>query len=114
MVGVLTVMSGLAIWKPVQFSELASLFGNFQTARLVHFLCMTAIVLFFVVHVALALLVPRTLVAMLTGGPTSDDDAAAAARTETLQNRTERAMTNHPQPRRDRSFDRNRRSPGRC
>jgi thiosulfate reductase cytochrome b subunit len=37
-VGALTVLSGLAIWKPIQFSELAALFGDFQTARLVHFL----------------------------------------------------------------------------
>jgi thiosulfate reductase cytochrome b subunit len=72
LVGILTVLSGLAIWKPVQFSELAALFGSFQTARLVHFLCMTAIVLFLVVHVALALLVPSTLVAMITGGPAVD------------------------------------------
>ncbi len=68
-VGIIMVVSGLAIWKPVQFSELLSLFGSFQNARLVHFLCMSAIVLFFVVHVALALLVPRTLVSMVTGGP---------------------------------------------
>jgi thiosulfate reductase cytochrome b subunit len=53
----------------VQLSELATLFYDFQTARLVHFLCMTAIVLFLIVHVALALLVPQSLVAMLTGGP---------------------------------------------
>jgi thiosulfate reductase cytochrome b subunit len=68
-VGILTVTSGLVIWKPIQFSELATLFYDFQTARLVHFLCMTAIVLFLLVHVALALLVPRSLLAMLTGGP---------------------------------------------
>jgi thiosulfate reductase cytochrome b subunit len=69
LVGIVTVLSGLSIWKPVQFSELAALFYDFQTARLVHFLCMAAIVLFLVVHVALALLVPRSLVAMVTGGP---------------------------------------------
>jgi cytochrome b subunit of formate dehydrogenase len=68
----------LVIWKPVQFSELAVLFGSFQTARLIHFLCMAAIVLFLVVHVALALLVPRTLLAMLTGGPTVEEGAAHA------------------------------------
>ena len=45
-VGIMMVVSGLAIWKPVQFSELLSLFGSFQNARLVHFLCMSAIVLF--------------------------------------------------------------------
>jgi thiosulfate reductase cytochrome b subunit len=75
LVGVLTVLSGLAIWKPIQFSELLALFGNFQNARLVHFLCMTAIVGFVLVHVTLALLVPQTLLAMITGGPTVSDDA---------------------------------------
>lgn len=73
-VGVVIVLSGLAIWKPVQLSELAALFGSFQTARLIHFLCMTAIVLFLVVHISLALLVPRTLVGMITGGSTIDDE----------------------------------------
>jgi thiosulfate reductase cytochrome b subunit len=69
LVGVVVVLSGLAIWKPIQFSELTSLFYDFQTARLVHFLCMAAIVGFLVVHVALAILVPKSLLAMLTGGP---------------------------------------------
>jgi thiosulfate reductase cytochrome b subunit len=69
LVGILVVLSGLAIWKPIQFSELTFLFYDFQTARLVHFLCMAAIVGFLVVHVALAILVPRSLLAMLTGGP---------------------------------------------
>lgn len=73
-VGVITIIvvqvaSGLAIWKPVQFSGLVSMLGGFQSARLIHFLGMAAIVLFMVVHVALALLVPKTLVAMFTGGP---------------------------------------------
>jgi thiosulfate reductase cytochrome b subunit len=87
LVGIVVVLSGLSIWKPVQFSELAILFYDFQTARLVHFLCMTAIVLFLIVHVALALLVPRSLVAMVTGGPDVDDnkiirDEKAAAETQ--------------------------------
>jgi thiosulfate reductase cytochrome b subunit len=84
-VGVLTVLSGLAIWKPVQFSELLALFHDFQTARLVHFLCMSAIVLFMLVHVALALLVPQTLVAMVTGGPAVDDGEAQAGAPTRLQ-----------------------------
>ena len=78
LVGIVVVLSGLSIWKPVQLSELAMLFYDFQTARLVHFLCMTAIVLFLVVHVALALLVPQSLVAMLTGGPTVKDEEPRA------------------------------------
>ncbi len=73
LLGVMIVISGLAIWKPIQFSELLALFGSsFQTARLVHFLCMTGIVLFIVIHVLLTLLVPQTLVAMFTGGPVLD------------------------------------------
>jgi thiosulfate reductase cytochrome b subunit len=74
LVGILQVLTGLAIWKPVQFSELAALFGSFQTARILHFLCMAAIVGFVLVHVALALLVPQTLIGMLTGGPTLNED----------------------------------------
>lgn len=67
--GVLQVVTGLAIWKPIQFSGLVSVFGDFQGARLAHFVGMAVIVGFTVVHVALALLVPSTLRAMLTGGP---------------------------------------------
>ena len=79
LIGITIVISGLALWKPVQFSELAALFGTFQTIRLVHFLCMSAIVAFIVVHVSLALLVPQSLVAMLTGGPVVDDGAQSGA-----------------------------------
>ena len=75
-VGILIVISGLALWKPVQFSALAALFYNFQTIRLVHFLCMSAIVGFLVVHVMLALLVPQSLVAMVTGGPVVDNGSS--------------------------------------
>ncbi|QTL02018.1 cytochrome b/b6 domain-containing protein [Aquabacter sp. L1I39] len=67
------VVTGLALWKPVQFQGLVSLFGDFQGVRLAHFLGMAAIVLFLVVHVSLALLVPRTILAMLTGGPRLPD-----------------------------------------
>lgn len=66
---VVQIVSGLVIWKPVQFSELAFLFYDFQGARLAHFLGMAAIVAFVLVHVALALIVPRALIAMLSGGP---------------------------------------------
>ena len=67
--GVSQVVTGLAIWKPVQFSGLVALLGGFQTARVIHFAGMSVIVGFLAVHVALALLVPQTLWAMLTGGP---------------------------------------------
>jgi thiosulfate reductase cytochrome b subunit len=68
-VGVSQVATGIAIWKPIQFSGLVSLFGGFEAARVWHFCGMAVIVGFLCVHVALALLVPKTLWAMLTGGP---------------------------------------------
>jgi thiosulfate reductase cytochrome b subunit len=65
--GILLVLSGLSIWKPVQFHELTTLFGGFDAARFVHFFAMAAVVAFLIVHIALALLVPRSLRAMITG-----------------------------------------------
>jgi len=79
-VGVLTFLSGLALWKPIQLSELLALFGDFQHARLVHFACMAAIVGFVAVHVTLAILVPKTIVAMIGGGPVVDDAGSADGR----------------------------------
>ena len=61
------VLSGLAIWKPVQFQEITALLGGYEGARLVHFVAMTLVVLFVVVHVAMVLVVPRTFLPMLTG-----------------------------------------------
>ena len=71
---VVQVLSGFAVWKPIQLSELSALFFGFQGSRLAHFVGMALIVGFLVVHVALALLVPKTIRAMLTGGPVVDDD----------------------------------------
>jgi thiosulfate reductase cytochrome b subunit len=65
--GVVIVLSGLAIWKPVQLQELTAVFGGYEAARYVHFLSMAAIVGFLVVHVVLALVVPRSLLAMFRG-----------------------------------------------
>ena len=65
--GIVIVLSGLSIWKPVQFQELTTLFGGYDFARFVHFFAMAAIVGFLVVHVLLALLVPKSLRAMVTG-----------------------------------------------
>jgi thiosulfate reductase cytochrome b subunit len=73
--GVLTlvaimILSGIAIWKPVQTYPLELLFGGFQGTRLVHFIVMVGIVLFILVHVGLTLIVPRTLLAMVVGRAT--------------------------------------------
>jgi thiosulfate reductase cytochrome b subunit len=65
--GILVVMSGLAIWKPVQFQDLVMLMGGFDLARYVHFFAMAGIGGFVVIHLALVLLVPRTFLPMITG-----------------------------------------------
>jgi thiosulfate reductase cytochrome b subunit len=65
--GVVIVLSGLSIWKPVQFQALTAFFGGYNTARYIHFAAMTAIVAFLVVHVTLAILVPKSLRAMIIG-----------------------------------------------
>jgi thiosulfate reductase cytochrome b subunit len=66
-VGVVIVLSGLSIWKPVQLQYLTALFGGYDIARYVHFFCMSAIVAFLAIHVLLALLVPKSLRAMIIG-----------------------------------------------
>src|ERR1700754_2721949 len=66
-VGIVIVLSGLSIWKPVQLQWLTALFGGYDGARYVHFICMSAIVAFLMVHVALAVLVPKSLRAMIVG-----------------------------------------------
>src|SRR4051812_40933228 len=64
---VIMVLSGLAIWKPVQLHWLAMLMGDYEGARYVHFLAMAAIAFIVFVHVMMVVLVPRTLPTMITG-----------------------------------------------
>src|SRR5229473_3835119 len=65
--GIVIVASGLAIWKPVQLRELTALFGGYDTARFVHFFAMVAIMVFLVIHIVMALIVPKSLRAMIRG-----------------------------------------------
>jgi thiosulfate reductase cytochrome b subunit len=65
--GIVIVFSGLSIWKPVQYQWLTALFGGYDTARYVHFFAMSSIVAFLIVHIVLAILVPKTLRAMIIG-----------------------------------------------
>lgn len=61
------VLSGLVLWKPIQFHELGLLMGQYEGARYVHFFGMAGLALFLVVHIALTLLVPKVLLPMITG-----------------------------------------------
>ncbi|MCS2172273.1 cytochrome b/b6 domain-containing protein [Scandinavium sp. TWS1a] len=67
LLGVGLVLSGLVLWKSVQFPLLRELLGGYEAARYIHFFCMSAIALFVVIHLLMVLLVPRTLLAMLRG-----------------------------------------------
>jgi thiosulfate reductase cytochrome b subunit len=55
------------LWKPVQFDFLGAPIGEYEGARYLHFFGMAGIVLFFIVHVALTILVPKVLPPMITG-----------------------------------------------
>ncbi len=63
----LTFASGLVVWKSAQFQALSWIVGNYDTARIVHFAGMSLICAFIVVHLALVVLVPSTLIPMITG-----------------------------------------------
>ena len=67
LIGFVLVLSGLVLWKPVQFYSLGLLMGDYEGARYVHFFAMAALVLFVIVHVVMVLLVPRTFPTMITG-----------------------------------------------
>ena len=61
------VLSGLVLWKSVQFPILRELLGGYETARRVHFLAMSALLAFVGIHLVMVALVPRTLLAMIRG-----------------------------------------------
>ena len=63
----LLILSGLVLWKSVQFPLLRELLGGYDSARRVHFIAMSALVGFVAVHLLMVALVPRTLLAMLRG-----------------------------------------------
>jgi thiosulfate reductase cytochrome b subunit len=66
--GIVVVMSGLALYKPVQLHFLTVPFGGYDGARTVHFIALWLLVLFFLNHVVLVALHPRELLNMITGG----------------------------------------------
>ena len=64
---IVIVLSGLVLWKSVQFSGLRELLGGYEFARRIHFFAMAAIVAFLVVHLVMVALVPRSLLTMIRG-----------------------------------------------
>jgi thiosulfate reductase cytochrome b subunit len=74
--GIGVVISGLAIWKPVQLQLITGLLGGYDFARIVHFTMMAGIIGFVLVHLALVVLVPSTLPPMITGRAPKHDPHA--------------------------------------
>lgn len=66
--GIVEVLSGLAVWKPVQLGLLGAMFGGYDGARLVHFLGLVGLGAFLVGHIVMVSLHPRSLGEMITGG----------------------------------------------
>ncbi|MFC6283901.1 MULTISPECIES: cytochrome b/b6 domain-containing protein [Polaromonas] len=64
---IVIVLSGLVLWKSVQFPILRELMFGYEGARRVHFFAMAALAAFLVVHLVMVALVPRTLVYMVRG-----------------------------------------------
>jgi len=64
---VLLVLSGVVLWKSVQFPILRELLGGYETARRIHFFAMSALGTFVVVHLAMVALVPRSFLTMIRG-----------------------------------------------
>jgi thiosulfate reductase cytochrome b subunit len=65
--GIVLVLSGLAIWKPVQLQEITAILGGYEGARIVHFLAMALLVFIVLTHIVMVILVPRTLPTMFSG-----------------------------------------------
>jgi thiosulfate reductase cytochrome b subunit len=76
LVSILAVVSGLAIWKPVQFQDLTALMGGYESARLVHFFTMVGLMLFLIVHVTLAMRTPGLVKAMIRNPAPPTDNGA--------------------------------------
>lgn len=74
--GILSVITGVAVWKPVQFSWLTMLLGGFQWARIWHFAVMWAILFFIFGHLVMVILHGwNNFVSMLTGWKKDPDYA---------------------------------------
>jgi thiosulfate reductase cytochrome b subunit len=72
---ILQVLTGLAIWKPVQLGWLAGLFGGYPIARGIHLATMFSIVGFILLHVTLVAIYPRTLKSMIVTVPAETEQS---------------------------------------
>jgi Ni/Fe-hydrogenase b-type cytochrome subunit len=70
---ILQVLTGLAIWKPVQLGWLTALFGGYVWARYWHFMTMVALIAISFIHIFMVFAVdPYSLQSIITGGYRED------------------------------------------
>ncbi len=65
---ILEVLSGLAMWKPIQLHRLTALLGGYDLARVLHFLAMLGLFAFLIGHVVMVAIHWRKFPEMITGG----------------------------------------------
>ncbi len=74
-----SIVTGLAIWKSVQFGWLTTLLGGYRAARFEHFLLTIGFVLFFLVHIAQVIRAGwNNLRSMITGYEVVTEEEAEA------------------------------------
>jgi thiosulfate reductase cytochrome b subunit len=79
LMGAGSILTGLAIWKSVQFGWLTTLLGGYTAARVEHFLLTLGYVLFFLVHIAQVIRAGwNNLRSMITGYEVATEEEEAA------------------------------------
>ncbi len=74
------ILSGIALYLPVQFHWIAAIFGGYDAARIFHFLFMSALVLFFGGHILMVVIAGwDNFVSMITGWKKKETHSPAAS-----------------------------------
>lgn len=82
LMGASSVLTGLAIYKPLQLSWLTALFGGYEWARWIHFWLTIGFVMFFIIHVIqVALAGWANFRSMVSGYDVVDTEPATGAKT---------------------------------
>jgi hypothetical protein len=96
------VLSGFAIWKPVQLHWLAVLMGGYDGARVIHFLALLGLIGFVVMHVVMVIVHYKQFPEMITGGKLESVDAwaepPAVGKPRSASPRSRRRSSRSPSP----------------
>ena len=99
--GIGSVLSGLAIYKPVQLNWLCAMMGGYKAARVIHFTLTIGYVLFFVIHIAQVIRAGwNNFQAMVTGfeiqtTADSDQPAVVSQQSPVVQSTIDQSLANN-------------------